>query len=304
MEWEDEAEAPQDPLAAQYPEWFLEAIDDQPERGSVEVAGTAIETLSWGRSGEAPLLLLHGNGSHADWWCPLAPMLANDRRVAALSWSGMGRSGWRDSYTMELYERELIEGAAALGLFDGDRKPWIVAHSFATWPALHVAASSEGERFAGLIVVDNGARVPRPQWQPEAAPPEPRRGYESLIEGVSRFRLRPPQPCANTFLLEYIAMRSLVERDDGRWHWCFDPELDAKRDGIFGRDLGPVMAAARIPLAFLWGALSSLMGPEVDDRTRAFAPAGTRFVEMPEAAHHLMLDQPIAFVTAVKALVA
>jgi hypothetical protein len=33
-------------------------------------------------------LLLHGNGAHADWWSFIAPYLANNFRVAAMSWSG------------------------------------------------------------------------------------------------------------------------------------------------------------------------------------------------------------------------
>jgi len=299
-----EADEARDDLAARFPEWFLEALDHAPERGSALIEDTPIETLAWGERGQPGLLLLHGEGSHADWWCPIAPLLADDRRVGAISWSGMGRSGWRDAYPIETYQRELVEGAAAVGLFDGPEKPWIVAHSFASWPALQVAASEEGERFAGLIVADNGARLPRSGRQAAARPGWTGQGYASMIEGVSRFRLRPPQSCENDYLLEYIAMRSLVEREGGRWHWCFDPKGDAMRGAIYAQDMGPIVAASRIPLVFLWGGRSSLMAPDVIERTRAFAPAGTRFVEMPDAAHHLMLDQPIAFVTAVKALLA
>ena len=291
-------------LSTYFPAWFLGAIGTAPERGAIEVAGTAIETLAWGMRGRRGLLMLHGAGSHADWWCPFAPFLAADRRVGAISWSGMGRSGWRDTYSLELHRRELIEGADALGLFDGDAKPWIVAHSFGSLPALQVAASAAGERFGGLIVVDNGARPARLSSPFAGRSAWANQGYASLAEGVGRFRLRPPQPCDNGFLLDFIAMRSLVERDDGRWHWCFDPDGDAKRADTHMEGTGPIVAAARIPLVFLWGQHSSLMEPDIVALTRDRAPPGTRFVEMPEAAHHLMLDQPIAFVTALRALLA
>jgi len=41
---------------------------------------------------------------------------------------------------------------------------------------------------------------------------------------------------------------------------------------------------------------------EVVALSREVTPAGTRFVEMPEAYHHLRFDQPITFVTAVREL--
>ena len=79
----------------------------------------------------------------------------------------------------------------------------------------------------------------------------------------------------------------------------------------------PVHAAGFAPLdwallagvALTWGSSFLLIElgvdhfePEVVALTREHAPPGTRFVEMPDAAHHLMLDQPIAFVTALRAL--
>lgn len=297
-------EEPQEDLSDYFPAWFLSALADAPERGSIEVAGAAIETLAWGERGKPGLLFLHGNGSHADWWCPFAPFFAQERRVGAISWSGMGRSDWRDAYPIEWHRAEMIEGAEALGLFDGPEKPWIVAHSFGSAPAMQVAASDEGERFAGLIVVDNGARPPRVESPFSGRSAWANAGYASLAEGVSRFRLRPPQDCENQYLLEYIAMRSPKEREDGRWHWCFDPDGDSKRGVVHMQDSGKTVAAARIPLTFLWGDRSSLMPPEIIALTHEHAPAGTRFVEMPDAAHHLMMDQPIAFITALKALMA
>ena len=74
------------------PDWFEQALRHAPQRTWHEVAGARIETLAWGEIGKPGLLLLHGNGAHADWWSFIAPLLASDYRVAALSWSGMGGS--------------------------------------------------------------------------------------------------------------------------------------------------------------------------------------------------------------------
>ena len=54
-------------------------------------------------------------------WLPgliLAPLLAQGRRVVAFSLSGMGRSGWRDTYSLEQHAREAIAVAEATGFAD------------------------------------------------------------------------------------------------------------------------------------------------------------------------------------------
>src|SRR3546814_1865575 len=98
-----------------------------------------------------------------------------------------------------------------------------------------------------------------------------------------------------------MARRSLVCRGE-LWHWCFAPDADRSRGVPCSGRSGDVIAAAQCPLDFLWGDRSSLVPDEVMAATRAVAPPGTRFVTIPAAGHHLMLDQPLAFVTAVRAL--
>ena len=81
------------------PAWFDAAIAQAPERTMITVEGANIELLTWGEVGKPGLLLLHGNGAHADWWSFIAPFFAKDWRVAAISWSGMGGSDWRPAST-------------------------------------------------------------------------------------------------------------------------------------------------------------------------------------------------------------
>jgi pimeloyl-ACP methyl ester carboxylesterase len=40
------------------------------------------------------------------------------------------------------------------------------------------------------------------------------------------------------------------------------------------------------------------------DSLRNQAPPGTPYIVLPEAHHHLMVDQPLAFVTAIRAILA
>ena len=48
------------------------------------------------------------------------------------------------------------------------------------------------------------------------------------------------------------------------------------------------------PIAFAWGDRSKLMPPDVVDYTRQHAPRGSPMLAIPEADHHVMLDQPLA----------
>src|SRR5579875_2529864 len=139
------------------PAWFERAIEDRPERSFVEVDGAPIELLTWGERGKPGVLLLHGNGAHADWWSFIAPFFAEDYRCAALSWSGMGRSDWRESYTFPTFVAEMLAGASAAGLFEAETKPIVVAHSFGGGVATFAAAEA-GERFSRVIVLDAGVR--------------------------------------------------------------------------------------------------------------------------------------------------
>lgn len=287
------------------PRWFACALAIEPERSFVIVDGAKIETLAWGPRGAPGLLLLPGNGAHADWWSFIAPFFAMDYRVVALSWSGMGRSDWRKSYSMALHRAELIGVVKAGGLFENPAKPRIVAHSFGSGIALQVVAGPSGDRFEQLIVVDNGARPPRETMQFADRRPWDNPGFATLEEGAARFRLRPVQTCANDFLLDFIARCSLrLKAGDGarRWIWCFDPDADTSRGSINSDGSVGLVAGARCRLDFVWGDRSVLMLPETVELTRASAPAGSRFVEIVDAAHHVMLDQPLALIAALRAL--
>jgi pimeloyl-ACP methyl ester carboxylesterase len=55
---------------------------------------------------------------------------------------------------------------------------------------------------------------------------------------------------------------------------------------------------------FIRGALSTTVSEEIWAEHRALAPAGTPFVVIPDAHHHVMIDQPIALIATLRALLA
>jgi pimeloyl-ACP methyl ester carboxylesterase len=293
------------------PAWFDHALAIQPERCFVDIDGAAIEALTWGEAGAPGLLFLHGNGAHADWWSFIAPFFAKTHRVAAISWSGMGRSGWREHYAIDGFVKEALDAAGACGLFEAKAKPVVVAHSFGGSIAASLAAS-HGDRLKATVIVDSGARPPEQQWRGPPRQDRPNKVYPDLVHALARFRLMPPQACPNAFIVDYIAREGLKsagpEGSDGAagsgWTWRFDPFIWSKMDFTQAMESGDELARAQCRLAFVWGAQSKLMTPDVIAYSRSHAAYGTPFVEIPEAEHHVLLDQPLGLVSALRALIA
>ncbi|MGI4879300.1 MAG: alpha/beta fold hydrolase [Janthinobacterium lividum] len=281
------------------PPWFTAALADAPERSTVVVDAAAIEMLTWGERGKPGLLLLHGNGAHADWWSFIAPSFAADYRVAAFSWSGMGGSEHRESYSIAGFVAEIFAVAEAAGLFDAGL-PRVVAHSFGGFPMM-AAVRSHGERFAAAVIVDTPFRPPgEPGGRPPNATNRPHRIYPTLTEALARFRFAPVQACPNPFIADFIARRSLVEVADG-WTWRFDPFLWHRFEV---GDAPSLLADPKCPVALMWGERSMLMPPDRIASMLALLPPGTPTVSIPDAEHHVMTDQPLAFVSALRDLFA
>ena len=277
------------------PRWYRDAVAVEPATSRVTVAGAALECLTWGDAGKPGLLFLHGNGAHAGWWRFVAPFFAASHRVAAFSWSGMGGSDHRDAYTIEGFADELFAVAEACGL---GVKPIVVAHSFGGFPTMF-AAHTQGQRLRGAVIIDTPFReAGEPRGQPSNATNRPHKVYATLEEALGRFRLVPEQGAKHLFIVDMIARGSLVAVAGG-WSWAFDPYLWHRFDA---GESPRILEAPRCPVALVWGARSLLMPPERAARTLARLPAGTPGIEIPDAAHHVMVDQPLAFVAALRGL--
>lgn len=291
------------------PDWFGQALARAPERGTTTVENAKIETLAWGERGRPGLLFLHGNAAHADWWAYIAPFFADTHRCVAISWSGMGGSDWRERYSLDLYVQEVETVLREQGLFDADERPVIVAHSFGGFPTLACAARW-GERLRAAVIVDTPLRSPEQRVEREKnkvpRAPRPPRVYPSVEQAVMRFRFMPIQPVEHPYIADHIARLSLkaVPPHDGApagFTWKFDPYLwQHYRMGSPSQDL----QAVRCPIAFVNGARSGLLPAPVRDYMMDLAPAGTPLIEVPDADHHVMIDQPLAFVATLRALLA
>jgi pimeloyl-ACP methyl ester carboxylesterase len=281
------------------PHWFREAVAAPHERATVEVEGVAIEWLAWGQRGRPGLLLLHGNGAHADWWRFIAPFLATTHRVATLSWSGMGNSGHRPRYTIDLFIAEMLAVAQAAGLAEAG--PFAaVGHSFGGFPMMALA-NRPAPPLARAVILDTPFDL-KQRRRPRGTGGDARahKVHASESAALARFRWAPPQPTTHDFIADFIARHS-IRAIDGGFSWKFDPFLWSEFEAQSGTDL---LLEPNCPVALMWGELSALVTDGLVADMAQRLPAGTPLIPIPGAYHHVMADQPLALVAALRALLA
>jgi pimeloyl-ACP methyl ester carboxylesterase len=297
------------------PGWFTAALAAPADEGSVEVAGARITYRAWGPAGAPGLVLVHGTAAHARWWDHIAPLLRDHGvpdgashgsaprddglRVAALSMSGHGDSDWRDRYSLDHWSDEVMAVASAAQV---SGPPVIIGHSLGGVVALH-AAGRFGGTLAGIVVIDTAVH----EGPPPAEMTGPEMGfgvgrtYPSREAILARFRLVHEQPVL-PYVREHVAGWSVTIREGGEWGWKFDQALFAK---MAPQSQSPLTAAEPAGCrAAILPAQHGMMSQEMAGRLgRRLGPA-VPVAELPAAGHHVMLDEPLCLVTALRAVLA
>lgn len=297
-------------LTTSAPAWFRGCFERDRVGGQVEVHGAQINYLRWGDPSKPGVVLTHGFMAHARCWAFIAPLLADDYCLVAFDLSGMGDSGWRSSYDVNVRADECLAVAEAAGLTQGPVKPALVCHSYGASVGL-TAAEQFPDAWRTLLVCDMSMLAPGEPSQFEERRKRlenrqvrPHRVSADLAEVHARFRLAPEQPCANDFLLEYMARHSVKPVDDG-WVWKFDPRImgpDMDRDPDWWHSIAPRFVGLKLPRAIIYGEHSFMMSAQVRAYIRQASGARIPQVGVRDAHHHLMLDQPIGFAATIDAL--
>jgi pimeloyl-ACP methyl ester carboxylesterase len=203
---------------------------------------------------------------------------------------------------MEAWSDEVLAVADHLEM----RRPILIGHSMGGFVAM-VTAAVHGEKLAGTIIVDSPVRRPDPESE------EGSRGrafrnpktYATKAEAVEHFHLVPPQPCDNRYIVDHIARHSVreVELEDGAtgWTWKFDRRVFQRSSS---EQRSAYLSQVKSRVAVVHGQFSAIVTPDVTDYMAELLGRNAPFVEIPQAHHHLLLDQPLAFIAAIRALLA
>ena len=277
------------------PAWYRHALDVPHEDGTVDVAGTGIHYLAWGEPGRPGLVFVHGGAAHAHWWTHVAAQFAGTYRVAALDLSGHGDSDRRDAYSLAAWTDEVVAVADAAQMAG---PPIVIGHSMGGFVTL-AAAANHPDRLAGAVVIDSLVVKVDPEM--DTGRRENFRNskvYTDAAAAIARFRTVPAQDHYEPYVMADVAARSLRPCDGG-FTWKFDP-------GIFmpaRSDADDLLSRITCRVA-LFRAEHGLVTPDIGaymyERLGRVAPV----VEIPLAGHHVMLDQPLLLVTALRTLLA
>jgi pimeloyl-ACP methyl ester carboxylesterase len=250
--------------------------------------------LDYGGSGPLDMLLLHGGGANAHWFDFIGPALARHGRVVALDLRGHGDSTPAEPpvYTYDAYLQDLR------AVFEAERMatPILIGHSMGGMLIVKYAGTWPQEVQA-LIVCDA-----RPVYSLEVTDVLRQTGqrsgreYATQEDYMAHFRIRPDGLRAPQDVHQYVARHAGRQLPQGTWVHKIDRRVYAQREAI---DTLPFWRRVICPVLFLRAEQSSrLSTPQVQSIKKACPQA--EFVEVTQAGHHLILDQPAQTVTLVQ----
>lgn len=290
------AETASPAVNTEQPPWWQKALNQQPQVDAVEVDGARVEYQHWGNPDNPALILIHGAAAHANWWDFIAPFFARHYFVIAPHLSGMGNSEYRSAYSSAVFAKDVM---AIYDQLELDSRTVVIGHSLGGAVALTLAATF-GERIRAVVMVDSAIFPPdvEPPFDPSKAPYRPKTICEDYETAAARFFLLPPQPCEQPHLLEHVVRHSIAEMEGG-WSWKFDDKLFLN---MTLHDQHAELEKIGCDLAYLYAEHSIVVSDQVRDYLRGALPPEVPMIEIPDAHHHLLIDQPLALVSTLRSL--
>ena len=230
----------------------------------------------------------------------MAATFATAFRVLALDLSGHGDSEHRAVYALEQWTDEVVAVAADGGI---DGLPVIIGHSMGGFVTIATAAR-HGDAVDGVIVCDS----PVAEMDPEISAFHLReafgrpRTYPDMEDAVRHFRTVPAQEHYLDYVIDYVARHSLKPVEGG-WQWKFDRRIFEQFGAGMRSIAAPFLEDVECRLALLrseFGLVTPDIGASMYEKLGRVTPV----IEIPEAGHHAMLDQPLILLTALRTLLA
>ncbi|HSB96564.1 MAG TPA: alpha/beta hydrolase [Spongiibacteraceae bacterium] len=281
------------------PSWLARALAQPGLSHWAEIDGNRLHYLEWPGPVAAPtILLVHGFRAQAHWWDFTAPLLAADFRVIALDLGGMGDSSHRAIYS----HRSFADDIATVAKHAGLRDTILIGQSFGGIVAVD-AAYHYPELFARTILIDSKVSFADDDHRTDGPPAHPPKMRSDRAIAQQRFRVVPEQEGIDAAILQHIAQHSL-RQIDGMWTWKFDPLCAAPDLVVADQHESDMLRQLTMPVDFIYGEHSAIIPREFARRVGKCIRKGRAPIEIPDARHHILLDQPLALVATLRALLA
>jgi len=276
-------------------DWVQRMIDTPGRSGHLRSGDHVTHYLEWGDPSNARvLLLLHGFRGHAHWWDFVAPWFAQEYRVIAIDFGGMGDSSSRLKYSRS----DFVEEVHATLEMIGPKEVTLVGHSFGGRISVFVAHAYPQLLKRALIIDTNIGFADQPLRTRFMQ--RPKKVYPDLATACARFRFVPDEPPILPRIMQHLAAHSIKHQADG-FTWKFD----AKPVGSVGWEQvaeGELLKDIELPMDFIAGEFSEVVPPALAQRIGNALRNGRGPVVIPSAYHHVPVDQPLALVAAMRAL--
>ncbi len=251
----------------------------------------------YGELDAPPVLLLHGGGQTRHAWAGTARRLARaGHRAVVFDHRGHGDSQWAPDgdYGLEAFAGDLI---AAVGAIGGDVT--VVGASLGGLAGM-IAEGERGPVMRALILVDVATRL---EWEGVM------RILSFMESGLDGF---PSLEAAAEAIARYLPHRekprdlsglakNLRQRDDGLWHWHWDPKFVRRSgadDAFSHQRLCDAARALRLPTLLVRGRMSDVVSLESVAEFRALVPHAA-YADVGGATHMVAGDDNDAFTAAV-----
>lgn len=167
------------------------------------------------------------------------------------------------------------------------------------------AAMHYGEQIDSIVVIDSPLRDHAPEAPRLRNRKQRTTGYRTRDEIVQRFTAVPSQEVILPYIRDHIAIESVRSTSNG-WFWKFDPavfggELFDDRAPTDQEMLEEMVAKTPCRAGYL-RCEAGLVPLGMANKIRSILQLRGPFIELAEAGHHPMLDQPLPLVATLRTL--
>ena len=234
------------------------------ESQTIEFEGSGSVRLiadAWGDPTANPILFMHGGGQTRHSWGGAARLLASKGwRTLSIDLRGHGDSGWSPEGQ---YEAAHFVADINAVLSQLDQTAVLVGASLGGRTATFVVGNGAPDLCRALILVDITPRIEAKGAERILAfmnkNPKGFATVEEAADAVAEYREYRSRPKDVSGLKKNLRLR-----DDGRWHWHWDPKfLDRQHphDEQASREISEAAAKIEIPTLLVRGDSSDVVNP-------------------------------------------
>ena len=285
--------------------WIDKALNTDFEQHRVTSDGCEISVRRRRAKGpvKQSVLFVHGFVAQARWWDATISMLPDDWDCVAMTYTGMGASGWREKYSVA---QDIKDTLTVKDWADFQTPPMLVGHSLGGGISTRLW-NDHASDFQQFVILDSSLRF-EPAKTPQYLSIN-RRFYDSKETAVGRFRFIPEQPIVHPAYVRYLAEHSVRYFDKGQdgkhWSWVFDfgrVEALYERSAFWYETFEVFKTFDPLP-TFIRGAQSAICTDAWADAYQQRLGERAKLISIDGAYHHVLLDRPQELAATIQGLV-